>query len=191
MLISIGLILIIGFGLYGVFVKLRLPGLLGLLLAGILLGPHAFDLIDPSLLAISADLREIALIVILVRAGLSLDLKDLRKVGRCLACGHRPGHAQTDAAGIWTEKARSAISHGRCDSRRHLCTRTLLILSGAASRRKFSIAHAAEYPAGCPDWNHWRIGHSVHASSGFSPSAHAGYSEGSAHTGCGLPAGWN
>ncbi|MDD3866715.1 MAG: cation:proton antiporter [Eubacteriales bacterium] len=82
MLISIGLILIIGFGLYGVFVKLRLPGLLGLLLAGILLGRHAFDLIDPSLLAISADLREIALIVILVRAGLSLDLKDLRKVGR-------------------------------------------------------------------------------------------------------------
>lgn len=82
MLISIGLVLLIGFGLYGVFVKLRLPGLLGLLLAGILLGPYALDWIDPAMLAISADLREIALIVILVRAGLSLDLKDLRKVGR-------------------------------------------------------------------------------------------------------------
>ncbi len=82
MLISIALILICGFILSGVFHKLHIPGLLGMLISGILLGPHVLDLIDPGILEISPDLREIALIVILVRAGLSLDIKDLKKVGR-------------------------------------------------------------------------------------------------------------
>ncbi|HBL85141.1 MAG: potassium transporter [Clostridiales bacterium GWF2_38_85] len=82
MLISFAVILILGFTLSGIFQKLRLPGLLGMLLTGIILGPYALNLIDSSILSISADLREIALIVILVRAGLSLDIKDLKKVGR-------------------------------------------------------------------------------------------------------------
>ncbi|MDD3197029.1 MAG: cation:proton antiporter [Eubacteriales bacterium] len=82
MLLSLSLIIIVGFSLRGVFQKLRLPGLLGMLIAGILLGPHIFNLISQDILDISSDLREIALIVILIRAGLALDLKDLRRVGR-------------------------------------------------------------------------------------------------------------
>lgn len=82
MLTSLSLIILCGFILNGIFLKLRLPGLLGMLITGIILGPYALNLIDPGILAISADLREIALIVILARAGLSLDLKDLKKVGR-------------------------------------------------------------------------------------------------------------
>lgn len=82
MLISLSLIIIIGFSLKGIFQKIKLPGLLGMLLTGIILGPFIFDLIAPSILGISGDLRKIALIVILVRAGLAIDLKDLKKVGR-------------------------------------------------------------------------------------------------------------
>ena len=82
MLLSLSLIIMLGFALKGIFQKLQLPGLLGMLLSGIVLGPYVLDLISPNLLTISTDLREIALIVILVRAGLSLDLKDLKKVGR-------------------------------------------------------------------------------------------------------------
>lgn len=82
MLLSLSMIIILGFTLKGIFQKLQLPGLLGMLLSGILLGPHVLNLIAPNILSISADLREIALIVILVRAGLSLDLKDLKRVGR-------------------------------------------------------------------------------------------------------------
>ncbi|NCA98011.1 MAG: sodium:proton antiporter [Clostridia bacterium] len=82
MLQSLSLIILLGFALKGVFQKLQLPGLLGMLLSGIVLGPYVLDLISPNILTISTDLREIALIVILVRAGLSLDLKDLKKVGR-------------------------------------------------------------------------------------------------------------
>ncbi len=82
MLISLALILICGFVLSGIFQRLRLPGLLGMLITGIVLGPYALNLIDPDILTISTDLREIALIIILVRAGLSLDIKDLKKVGR-------------------------------------------------------------------------------------------------------------
>lgn len=82
MLLSFALIILTGFSLKGVFEKLKLPGLLGMLIAGILLGPHVLNLISPEILQISGDLREIALIVILTRVGLSLDLKDLKKVGR-------------------------------------------------------------------------------------------------------------
>lgn len=82
MLLSLALIIMLGFALKGIFQKIGLPGLLGMLLAGIILGPHVLNLISPNIQAISADLRKIALIVILVRAGLSLDLKDLQKVGR-------------------------------------------------------------------------------------------------------------
>lgn len=82
MVLSLSLIILIGFSLKGIFQKLKLPGLLGILLAGILLGPYLLNLIDPTILSIAPDLRLIALVVILARAGLSLDIKDLKKVGR-------------------------------------------------------------------------------------------------------------
>lgn len=82
MLLSISLILLLGLLLSGLFSKMKLPGLIGMILVGILLGPHALNLIDESILNISADLRQIALVIILTRAGLSLDLADLKKVGR-------------------------------------------------------------------------------------------------------------
>lgn len=82
MLLSLALMFLSGLVLSGMMQKLKLPGLVGLLLTGIVLGPHALNLIAPELLNISADLREIALIVILTRAGLALDIEDLKKVGR-------------------------------------------------------------------------------------------------------------
>ncbi len=82
MLLSIALILLVSIAFSQIFEKLRLPGLIGMLLTGILLGPFVLDLISPTLLNISAELRQIALIVILIRAGLSLNIKELLKVGR-------------------------------------------------------------------------------------------------------------
>ncbi|MBU9725324.1 cation:proton antiporter [Diplocloster modestus] len=82
MLLSLALIFLCGLLLGSVFEKLKLPRLLGMLLVGILLGPHVLDLLDGSILSISSEVREIALIIILVKAGLSLDINDLKKVGR-------------------------------------------------------------------------------------------------------------
>lgn len=82
MLTSIALILLSGLLLGSIFSKMRLPSLLGMIIVGIVLGPHAFNLIDKSILSISADLRQIALVIILTRAGLSLDVADLKRVGR-------------------------------------------------------------------------------------------------------------
>ena len=82
MLVSLALMLLLGFGLSGIFKYLKLPGLIGLIIAGIILGPSMLNMIHPSILSISSELRQIALIVILLRAGLSLDMKDLIKVGR-------------------------------------------------------------------------------------------------------------
>jgi NhaP-type Na+/H+ or K+/H+ antiporter len=82
MLFSLSLIIIIGFVLSGILNKLKIPGLLGMILTGILLGPYVLNLITPDILNISSDLREIALIVILTRAGLSIDINDLKRVGR-------------------------------------------------------------------------------------------------------------
>ena len=82
MLTSLAYIFLTGLLLGWIFKKLRLPGLLGLLITGMLLGPYAFNLLDQSILGISADLRQLALIIILTRAGLSLDIQDLKKVGR-------------------------------------------------------------------------------------------------------------
>lgn len=82
MLTSLGLIFLTGMALGWVCRKCRLPGLLGMMVAGILLGPCVLNLLDDSILNISADLRQIALIIILTRAGLSLNLNDLKKVGR-------------------------------------------------------------------------------------------------------------
>ena len=82
MLLSLALIIIIGFGMSGILNRLKIPGLLGMIFTGIILGPSFFNLISSDILDISPQLRQIALIVILTRAGLSIDLADLKKVGR-------------------------------------------------------------------------------------------------------------
>lgn len=82
MLLSIALMLLLGMMMGWICKKAYLPGLIGMLTTGIVLGPYALDVIDASILEISAELRKIALIIILTRAGLSLDLEDLKRVGR-------------------------------------------------------------------------------------------------------------
>ena len=82
MLLSIALILLVGMSMGWFCRKMKLPGLLGMLATGIVLGPYVLDLLDPSILGISAELRKIALIIILTRAGLGLDLSGLKKIGR-------------------------------------------------------------------------------------------------------------
>ncbi|MFW6298903.1 MAG: cation:proton antiporter [Bacillota bacterium] len=82
MLLSLALMIITGFILSEAAQKLRLPRIIGMMATGMVLGPFVLDWLAPELLAISSDLRRIALVVILLRAGLSLDLGDLRKVGR-------------------------------------------------------------------------------------------------------------
>ena len=79
---SLALIFLFGLIFGALFQKLRLPPLLGMLIVGIVLGPYALNWLDDSLLSISADLRQIALIIILTRAGLNLNISDLKKVGR-------------------------------------------------------------------------------------------------------------
>ncbi|MEG0519950.1 MAG: cation:proton antiporter [Erysipelotrichaceae bacterium] len=82
MLTSLAFIFLLGLLMSVIFTKLKLPSLIGLILTGILLSPYAFDCLSPSMLAISPDLRQLALVIILTRAGLSLNLTDLKKVGR-------------------------------------------------------------------------------------------------------------
>ncbi len=81
MLLSIALILLVGMSMGWICRKIKLPGLLGMLITGIVLGPYVLNMLDIKLLGISADLRKIALIIILTRAGLGLDLTSL-KIGR-------------------------------------------------------------------------------------------------------------
>ena len=82
MLTSLAFIFLLGLSLGYVFMKLKLPALIGMLLTGIALGPYVLNLLEPSLLSVSVDLRQLALLIILTRAGLALDIKDLMKVGR-------------------------------------------------------------------------------------------------------------
>ena len=82
MLYSLAFILLSGIIIQLLCKKLNIPSLIGFILVGILLGPAVLNVLDPTLLNISADIRQIVLIIILTRAGLSLDLKDLKKVGR-------------------------------------------------------------------------------------------------------------
>ena len=82
MLTSLALIFLLGLAMAALCQRLRLPRILGMLATGILLGPCVLDLLDASILSVSADLRKIALIIILLKAGLSLDLNDLKRVGR-------------------------------------------------------------------------------------------------------------
>ena len=82
MLLSISLILILGMFMGWICRKMKLPALLGMLIIGIILGPYGLNLLDGSILGISAELRKIALIIILTRAGLGMDLSGLKKIGR-------------------------------------------------------------------------------------------------------------
>ena len=82
MLRSLALIFLVGLLMGSVFNKLKLPSLLGMIITGMILSPYALNLLDPSIMGISADLRQVALVVILTRAGLSLNIEDLKKVGR-------------------------------------------------------------------------------------------------------------
>lgn len=82
MLVSFGLIIIFGL-VFGFFCKkLKIPALIGMLFTGIILGPNVLNLIDSKTLNISSELRQIALIVILIKAGLSLDISDLKRIGK-------------------------------------------------------------------------------------------------------------
>lgn len=82
MLTSLAFIFLIGLSMAAICQKLKLPRIIGMLITGIVLGPYVLDLLDPSILSISSELRQMALIIILLKAGLSLDLSDLKKVGR-------------------------------------------------------------------------------------------------------------
>lgn len=79
MLLSIAFIMLVGSGLGWFCKKIKLPGLMGMLLTGILFGPYVLNLFDSTILLISSDIRKIALIIILTRAGLSLDISGLKK----------------------------------------------------------------------------------------------------------------
>lgn len=82
MLSSIAMIVLLGIFTHVICRKINIPSLVGLIFIGILIGPSVFDWLDPTLLEISADIRQVVLIIILTRAGLSLNLNDLKKVGR-------------------------------------------------------------------------------------------------------------
>ena len=82
MLTSFALIFLVGLSMAAICHKCKLPRIIGMLLTGIVLGPYVLDWLDPSILSVSADLRKMALIIILLKAGLSLNIADLKKVGR-------------------------------------------------------------------------------------------------------------
>ena len=82
MLTSLAYIFLVGFAMAAICEKVKLPRIIGMLVTGIVLGPFVLDMLDPSILNISAELRQFALVIILIKAGLSLNLADLKKVGR-------------------------------------------------------------------------------------------------------------
>ena len=82
MLLSLAIIFLVGLSAAALFERIGLPRIIGMLAIGILVSPYVLDLLDPKILGISSELRQIALIIILIKAGLSLYLSDLKKVGR-------------------------------------------------------------------------------------------------------------
>ncbi len=82
MLESLALVLLVGLAMGGICKRLKLPGIIGMLVTGVVLGPYVLNALDPSILSISAELRKAALIIILLKAGLTLNLEDLKKAGR-------------------------------------------------------------------------------------------------------------
>ena len=81
MLTSLAYVFLVGLAAAALCQKIKLPRIIGMLFVGILLGPYALNLLDSSILGISADLRQMALVIILIKAGLSLNLSDLKQVG--------------------------------------------------------------------------------------------------------------
>ena len=81
MIISLAIVTILGLIVNALFTRIKLPGLLGMLLLGILLGPHALNVLSPDLMLVAEDLRKLALIIILIWAGLGIHNEDLQKVG--------------------------------------------------------------------------------------------------------------
>jgi NhaP-type Na+/H+ or K+/H+ antiporter len=82
MIFSIGLILILGFIIGWLLSKIKIPGLVGMIIVGLLIGPYCLGLIDEKILSISTELRQVALVIILTRSGLNLDIDSLKKIGR-------------------------------------------------------------------------------------------------------------
>ncbi len=82
MLLSLAIIVLVGLSAAAITEKIKLPRIIGMLLTGIVISPYVLDLLDPTILGISSELRQIALIIILIKAGLSLDISDLKRVGR-------------------------------------------------------------------------------------------------------------
>lgn len=82
MLTSLSLIFLVGLSMAFICRKIKLPRIIGMIVTGIVLGPFVLDLLDPQILGISSELRQMALIIILIKAGLSLNISDLKKVGR-------------------------------------------------------------------------------------------------------------
>lgn len=82
MITSLALIFLVGLSMAFISSKIKIPRIIGMLITGIVLGPFVLDFLDPSILGISSELRKMALIIILIKAGLSLNVKDLKQVGR-------------------------------------------------------------------------------------------------------------
>lgn len=82
MIVSLSLIFLVGLALAAIVQKAKIPRIIGMLITGLVLGPYVLNLLDPSILNISSELRQIALIIILIKAGISLDVSDLLKIGR-------------------------------------------------------------------------------------------------------------
>lgn len=78
---SLAIIILLGMPANKLFEKFKVPGLLGMLLLGVLIGPYGFSLLKPDMINASDDLRKIALIIILLRAGLGINKNDLKKIG--------------------------------------------------------------------------------------------------------------
>ena len=109
MLLSISLILIVGMFMGWLCQKCRLPSLLGMLATGMVLGPYVLNLLDGSILGISPELRKMALIIILTRAGLGLDTSGLKKLGRPAVLKHCRKRSYLTHKSAGTHAARNAL----------------------------------------------------------------------------------
>ena len=128
MAVNLAAIILIALLVDWLFRQVRMPGLVGMLILGVIIGPHALDYIDPKLAAISADLREIALVVILLRAGLTLSREALRSVGgTALLLAVVPSVFKVDTP----EKALKSVKGQRAEGRRPRPTPALLEIFSA------------------------------------------------------------
>ena len=120
MLLSIALILLVGMSMGWICRKIKLPGLLGMLITGIVLGPYVLNMLDMKLLGMSADLRKIALIIILTRAGLGLDLASLSALAFGCNSNRSGGHGRSACGSIACGRC---SAHGKAYGRRLRCQR--------------------------------------------------------------------